>query len=205
MFYFALGALALIAQFDIAASSTGGRGNALSTLNLNSASSRTRTLNAPRNSQYDAYHGANNMHRSGAGRASNNSCGNASKAGHRNCADNDFDTISQASSGDGVRVYNADMVFKAQDVNVDAAQHSTSSGDSSTSMLVAEHGFVRFRPMDVKEEKRAKRAAAAAAAAQAAADAQHSMPSSASSNSDNNNLNKNSPAIAQRHHKRSLT
>lgn len=147
------------------------------------------------------------MHRSGAGRASNQSCGNASKAGHRNCSDNDFDTISQASSGEGVRAYNPDMVFKAQDVNVDAAQHSTSSGDSSTSMLVAEHGFVRFRPMDVKEEKRAKRAAAAAAAAaaHAAAEAQQSMPSSASSNSDNNNINKISPAIAQRHHKRSLT
>lgn len=138
------------------------------------------------------------MHRSGAGRSSNNSCGTSSKVGHR--GDNDFDSISQAS-GEGVRAYNPDMViFKAQDP--DAAQHSTSSGDSSTSMLVAEHGFVRFRPMDLKEEKRAKRAAAAAAAA--AAEAQQSMPSSASSNSDNNNLNKNSPAII-RHHKRSLT
>lgn len=185
----------------IKASSTGGRGNALSTLNLNSASSRTRTLNVPRNPQYDAYHAANNMHRSGAGRSSNNSCGTSSKVVHRNCADNEFDTISQAS-GEGVHAYNPDMViFKAQDP--DAAQHSTSSGDSSTSMLVAEHGFVRFRPMDPKEEKRAKRAAAAAAAA-AAAEAQQNMPSSASSNSDNNNLNKNSPAII-RHHKRSLT
>lgn len=185
------------------ASSTGGRGNALSTLNLNSASqsSRTRTLNAPRNSQYDAYHAANNMHRTGAGRSSNNSCG-TSKAGHRNNCD-DFDTVSQTSSSEGVRAYNPDMViFKAQEVNVDAAQNSASSGDSSTSMLVAEHGFVRFRPMDIKDEKRAKRAAAAAAAA---AEAQQNMPSSASSNSDNNNINKNSPAIVQRHHKRSLT
>lgn len=142
------------------------------------------------------------MHRSGAGRSSNNSCA-TSKAGHRNNCD-EFDTVSQTSSSEGVRAYNPDMViFKAQEVNVDAAQNSASSGDSSTSMLVAEHGFVRFRPMDIKDEKRAKRAAAAAAAA--AAEAQQSMPSSASSNSDNNNINKNSPAIVQRHHKRSLT
>lgn len=174
------------------ASTTGGRNNALSTLNLNSSSGRTRTLNAPRNSQYD-YH-SNNIHRTAAGRSSNNSGGASSKERHRN-GDNDFDAVSNASSNEGVRAYNTDMVlFKAQDVNVDNAQNSTSSGDSSTSMLVAEHGFVRFRPMDIKDEKRTKRL-----------DNQQSMPSSASSNSDNNNINKNSPAIVQRHHKRSLT
>lgn len=142
-------------------------------------------------------------HRTSAGRSSNNS--GASKERHQTRSNNflatsvdnsttdnnemvgDFDTVSNASSGDGVRAlnYNPDMVlFKAQrdhqnDVN---AQNSASSGDSSTSMLVAEHGFVRFRPMEnlPKDKKETK-----------------------PSNSDNNN--KNSPAIMQRHHKRSLT
>lgn len=106
---------------------------------------------------------------------------------------NDFDTVSNASS-DGVRAlnYNRDMVmFKAQhqhEANVDNAQNSASSGDSSTSMLVAEHGFVRFRPMDMpKDDKRAKHS-----------DNQQIMPQSA-------NSDKNSPAIMQRHHNRSLT
>lgn len=153
-------------------------------------------------------------HRTSAGRSSNNSGSSkerahqtsrsnnflataattASVANDNNIVDNnvdvanEFDTVSNASSGDGVRAlnYNPDMVmFKAQrDHQNDAnAQNSASSGDSSTSMLVAEHGFVRFRPMEniVKDKK------------------QETKPS----NSDNNN--KNSPAIMQRHHKRSLT
>lgn len=172
--------------------------------------SGTRTLNAVRSSQYQHdYHPNNNSnmwHRTSAGRSSNNSGGTSASSKERHQArsnnflaaqsmdngdpidvTNEFDTVSNASSTDGVRAlnYNPDMVlFKAQrdqqmDVN---AQNSASSGDSSTSMLVAEHGFVRFRPMEnlPKDKKETK-----------------------PSNSDNNN--KNSPAIMQRHHKRSLT
>lgn len=147
-------------------------------------------------------------HRTSAGRSSNNSGGTTASSKERHQArsnnflasavaaaatahsvengDNDVDTMSNSSSTDGVRAlnYNPDMVlFKAQrDQQSDGQQNSaSSSGDSSTSMLVAEHGFVRFRPMEnlAKDKKETK-----------------------PSNSDNN---KNSPAIMQRHHKRSLT
>lgn len=167
----------------------------------------TRTLNAVRSSQYQQDYHPNNTnmwHRTSAGRSSNNSGGTASsKERHQTRSNNflatavadngatddlanEFDTVSNASS-EGVRAinYNPDMVlFKAQrDHQSDGnAQNSASSGDSSVSMLVAEHGFVRFRPMEniPKDKKETK-----------------------PSNSDNNN--KNSPAIMQRHHKRSLT
>lgn len=171
----------------------------------------TRTLNAVRSSQYQHdYHSnapSNNIwHRTSAGRSSGGTTA-SSKERHQarsnnflasavaaaasahsvENGDNDVDTMSNSSSTDGVRAlnYNPDMVlFKAQrDQQSDAtAQNSaSSSGDSSTSMLVAEHGFVRFRPMEniPKDKKETK-----------------------PSNSDNN---KNSPAIMQRHHKRSLT
>lgn len=85
----------------------------------------------------------------------------ASAAMNHENGDNDvinFDTVSYASS-DGVRAlnYDRDMVmFKAQHqhdmANVDMAQNSASSGDSSTSMLVDDHGFVRFRPMDINKD-----------------------------------------------------
>lgn len=168
----------------------------------------TRTLNAARSSQYQQDYHPNNTnmwHRTSAGRSSNNSGGTvASKErqqarsnnflaatvpdnGANDEVVNEFDTVSNTSSGDGVRAlnYNPDMVlFKAQrEHQTDAnAQNSASSGDSSTSMLVQQDGFVRFRPMDnlPKDKKETK-----------------------PSNSDNNN--KNSPAIMQRHHKRSLT
>lgn len=143
-------------------------------------------------------------HRTSAGRSSNNSGGtSSSKERHQarsnnfiaaysmdqvdpSDVNNEFDTVSNASSTDGVRAlnYNPDMVlFKPQrDQQIDVAQNSASSGDSSTSMLVAEHGFLRFRPMENLQK-----------------DKKETKPS----NSDNNN--KNSPAIMQRHHKRSLT
>ncbi|XP_031630733.1 uncharacterized protein LOC116345463 isoform X2 [Contarinia nasturtii] len=170
--------------------------------------SGTRTLNAVRSSQYQHdYHPNGQWQRTSAGRSSNNS-GTSKERSHHNflattatmandnsivdnnidAAANEFDTVSNASSSDGVRAvnYNPDMVlFKAQrDHQIDAnAQNSASSGDSSTSMLVAEHGFVRFRPMEnIAKDKK---------------------PETKPSNSDNNN--KNSPAIMQRHHKRSLT
>lgn len=118
---------------------------------------------------------------------------------HEN-GDNDvinFDTVSYASS-DGVRAlnYDRDMVmFKAQHqhdmANVDMAQNSASSGDSSTSMLVDDHGFVRFRPMDINKDMNTDKSRTKHLDSQ-------QMPLSA-------NSDKISPAIMQRHQNRSLT
>lgn len=173
----------------------------------------TRTLNAPRSQhQYDYYagNGGNSavLHRNSTARHSNNST-NSAKDRHQNQLQthrgtlsaensdeivNDYgDNVSNASSED-IRAlnYNQDMVlFKrgsdhhpSSNQSVNNAPNSASSGDSTSSMLVAEHGFVRFRPLDDMGNRSV----------------------SSSINSDNNNIiNKNSPASMQRHHKRSLT
>lgn len=174
---------------------TAGRNNAMSTLNINSnAAGRSlgvRTLNTPR-SQYQQHKLAKDRHQSQLpSQRSNNFL--ASSNEHGDDIVNDYaDNLSNASS-EGIR-YNPDMVlYKAQrgssehqqqpSSNLDNAPNSASSGDSASSMLVAEHGFVRFRPMDDMGNR----------------------SGSSSLNSDNNIMNKNSPAIMQRHHKRSLT
>lgn len=132
-----------------------GRNNALSTLNINSSSGRSmgaRTLNAPRSYNTNMMHDKREHKREKRERV------------ERVANDFGVDSVSIDSS-EGVRALNnPDMVlFKAQrdhpsssssaahDSNVDNAQNSADSGDSSTSMLVAEHGFVRFRPMDAIE------------------------------------------------------
>lgn len=147
--------------------------------------SGTRTLNAVRSSQqyqhdYHSNNNSNNMwHRTSNSAKDRRFLATTPNDTNINNID-DMSDLSNASSGDGgVRARVPDMVlFKAAHSNSDAnAQNSASSGDSSTSMLVAEHGFVRFRPME--------------------------MENPMEKNSDNNN--KNSPAIMQRHHKRSLT
>lgn len=91
------------------------------------------------------------------------------------------DSVSNASSeGMLKRQQSIDHQMKVpSDKYIDNAQHSTSSGDSATSMLVAEHGFVRFRAMDEMA----------------------SGSCSSSTNGDINIVNMDSPAMMQRHHK----